>query len=191
MRHSYADNVFLLGLTFLLGWRREDYFNMGKLLAGAEAKTSQKQPKSVICPPVISGTNSLKLPALQLRKIDVLHMTAWSPHVYFLCSAVSPEESIAPGVAVTVLNLKQERSQLCSYRLSCCSQIQHRGSSSSSSNSSSEDSDEDVSNDEADLDNDERRVVVLNRDARKKRRVLYYHHTFEGRYINEAGHFQK
>ena len=88
MRHSYADNVFLLGLTFLLGWRREDYFNMGKLLAGAEAKTSEKQPKSVICPPVISGTNSLKLPALQLRKIDVLHMTAWSPHVYFLCSAV-------------------------------------------------------------------------------------------------------
>ena len=116
MRHSYADNVFLLGLTFLLGWRREDYFNMGKLLAGAEAKTSEKQPKSVICPPVISGTNSLKLPALQLRKIDVLQMTAWSSHAYFLCSAVSPEESIAAGVAVTVLNLKQERSQLCSYR---------------------------------------------------------------------------
>ena len=104
-------------------------------------------------------------------------------------SIISPEESIAAGVAATVLNLKQERSQLCSYGF--CSQIQHRGSSSSSSNSSSEDSDEDVSNDEADLDNDERRVVVLNRDARKKRRVLYYHHTFEGRYINQAGHFQK
>ena len=88
---------------------------MGKLLAGAEAKTSEKQPKSVICPPVISGTNSLKLPALQLRKIAVLQMTAWSSHAYFLCSAVSPEESIAAGVAVTVLNLKQERSQLCSY----------------------------------------------------------------------------
>ena len=96
---------------------------MGKLLAGAEAKTSEKQPKSVICPPVISGTNSLKLPALQLRKIDVLHMTAWSPHVYFFVfgSIISPEESIAAGVAATVLNLKQERSQLCSYGLSRCS----------------------------------------------------------------------
>ena len=30
----------------------------------------------------------------------------------------SPEESIAAGVAATVLNLKQERSQLCSYGLS-------------------------------------------------------------------------
>jgi len=83
---------------------------------------------------------------------------------------------------------------IATVQLPFCSQIQHRGSSSSSSNSSnssSENSDEDVSNDVADLDNDERRVVVLNRDARKKRRVLYYHHTFEGRYINQAGHFQK
>ena len=113
MRHSYADNVFLLGLTFLLGWRREDYFNIGKLLAGAEAKTSQKQPKSVICPPVISGTNSLKLPALQLRKIDLLQMTAWSPHAATDCLAAArfsigevPVAPVAP-VARTVTRTSQ------------------------------------------------------------------------------------